>query len=726
MPYTLLNPNTTAEGLSAENMLQITADMGSNIALIRNSPKLVKLHRDADITTIYREAGDDAWDNPLAQDEWFFVTTRSQRPEGGALADYIHLTNEIGLPDAIDEWTRTCAGVAEDLGKRVVALNVETNHDLASWKRCQHLIEWLEKRGHKTGIHIYLDGNPDHDAGALAPLDWLLSIGIQPFVTEFAPIKSIFNSRLGFRSIPNFDYPKWLDENLPKLRGCPAFLFSVEDWPLASAEDPQAPDKGFGYGKFPSVIQAVASLNTETPTVTYDLMDYICPPNGKPYVLVGMGYENCQSLLAPDGWIEFRKNRHMEEFRVDANYIYRGADTSEISRDGVTPNGRFYIQYTTGDFRQYGAPWAKRQMAVGESFVRFCHVIWLDSTGKLITEYDETSTLILEKAATSVEGIPTLTFRWGGDERYTYGKGYGLIGWQNLKTGAGSHMDLAATPNIQKPFVHPVVRPRTSPPGEIMPTMPDRLKLGDPVEGTVTALKANFANIRELPSAKSKDIGDLLLNEPITFRPTLTPVIENFRWYALEKPVLGWVADVATLTPGVPEKWLDELDVPYVSQRDSNSSLYNNDCLIACLLMAIRYLRHGESGRLPTLPTVDDVARHSRLASGSRFLNFTDADILSTALGYQATYRRPLMTSDIVSLIDRNHPVIVLVDYARYNPGNGSFPHFALVKGYSQNYFLTHDPYLAGANLKISREALDAAMKTVPENTLSYQGLTIA
>jgi hypothetical protein len=254
---TLLNPNLDPSGYSEDNFLQHELDMGASLALVRNSPKLVALNADArvNILSIYRAAGDGNFSTPAAQ----FVNERySAAPQ----AAYLHLTNEAGLPPTIGAWTLECADAAERLGRKVVAFNAATNTDLALWKAQESAIRALVRRGHKIGLHLYLDGL--HDAGGYAPLDWLHSIGADCFITEYGYIRSIKNDGEGYRGVlDDAQYADWLEAHAAKLAfyGWPAFLFSIDQWP----NNDQGRAKGFGTEDRPNVLKHCKVINGKYP-----------------------------------------------------------------------------------------------------------------------------------------------------------------------------------------------------------------------------------------------------------------------------------------------------------------------------------------------------------------------------------------------------------------------------------------------------------------------------
>lgn len=196
-----------------------------------------------------------------------------------------------------------------------------------------------------------------------------------------------------------------------------------------------------------------------------DLQPYICPVNGHKFRLVGLGDENCQSVLAADGWIDFHKNRHRETFRFDNDYIYRGEDTSMISKDGQNPVGTYYILYDD-DGNEYGSKWIKRNMSVGETYDRDPVVKIFEYSGRLITRYPD-PTRILFRNYYAEYSFPSgivlhdvIGLLWAGEEEYLYAKGYGLVGWKNIRTNKeGSYIGHLDGSTMQT-FPIPTPRPK--------------------------------------------------------------------------------------------------------------------------------------------------------------------------------------------------------------------------------------------------------------------------
>lgn len=463
----------------------------------------------------------------------------------------------------------------------------------------------------------------------------------------------------------------------------------------------------------------------------YDLRDYICPPDGKP-LLLSSG-ENCQCVLCPDGWVEQRKNALVEELAYDSQFIYRGTDTSDLWRPGNKYEGTFYTQYKLlpdGSLR-YGANWAARHMSVGQVYPRVCTIITYNWDGSEIKRDKDVQTDLVLVAHHDRKAFPTgvsvddvLEFQWGGNERYFYGKGYGLVGWENLATKTGNYViSFNAIP--QTPVPHAVPRPPFQESAPIPPT-----PVYPPGEYKLARIPADYVNLRALPTAASADLGDLGVGDKVI----LTGMVSG-DWVLLttQDSKRGWTSlqgGAVVFEPvAQPPTWTVKLDVPYVSQLSSTAALSPNDCGIASLLMQIRYwmTRHGLS--VPSVPTVDDLYKYTALANQPppSGLTFAQLEQLAAKLGYRAAYTQPATMDWIVQQLRDDKPVMVLVDYSVFNPSAGQkIAHLAIVKGYNSAAFLCSDPYLAWSDYRISRAQLEDAMRSSPGNNLGFQALTLA
>ena len=113
-----------------------------------------------------------------------------------------------------------------------------------------------------------------------------------------------------------------------------------------------------------------------------------------------------------------------EEFLVSDGHIGRDVDTSP-------GGGRFY--------RQFGAPWVKRRMGIGESFsqakrLQFYRLDNCEPVALHSGVVTDTITLVEHLSewrspfGVVVPDVVVLKWEQGG-ELYTFGRGYGLIGW---------------------------------------------------------------------------------------------------------------------------------------------------------------------------------------------------------------------------------------------------------------------------------------------------------
>lgn len=265
MTLTLFNPSATDYARSADNVLKQIRSTGAKLALVRDSSKLAALCASPEVgmRVLFRAAGDDPKHNPIpANDPHGFVNSRvNAAPD----ATWIHGTNEIGfLEPNLDGYTRNLALACEARGKKLVAYNAATNQPMEHWRAAEPTIRWLVGRGHVIGVHLYLDGNPQHDAGGYAPLDWLKSIGARVLVTEYAYIRSIHDANVGYRAVMDAAaYMRWHDQHAAKMAayGFPLFHFSLTHW----NDDDAGKREGFGTEDHPEVDAHFAVLNQRYP-----------------------------------------------------------------------------------------------------------------------------------------------------------------------------------------------------------------------------------------------------------------------------------------------------------------------------------------------------------------------------------------------------------------------------------------------------------------------------
>lgn len=189
---------------------------------------------------------------------------------------------------------------------------------------------------------------------------------------------------------------------------------------------------------YTSHIPVVAGAPT-TAAVTFDLMSYMCG-DGRTYRVGNAwgSFEVFQSqreggrfyqVKAWDDW----STVHWEEFVVTDEHIGRDVDTSP-------GDGRFY--------RQFGAPWVKRRMKVGESFsqakrVQFYRLSDCAPLGLHSGHVTDTITLVEHlvewRSPFGVVVPDVVVLRWvQGGEVYRFGRGWGLVGWERRHQDANS------------------------------------------------------------------------------------------------------------------------------------------------------------------------------------------------------------------------------------------------------------------------------------------------
>lgn len=251
--------------------------------------------------------------------------------------------------------------------------------------------------------------------------------------------------------------------------------------------------------------------------------------------LFGLGDEAVQCLLRADGWVLQMKNALSEEFCITDSAIQRGADTSSLwTPDGLF-HGFYYIQYTRAADGKltYGCNWSPLTMRIGDSYVRNAHIVeyWWD--GRVKAAYDATTTLkfvafhsLYTFPQSGITVADVIELSWGGEEVYLYAANYGLVGWLNVKTGAGSWLGSVTDVHIQQPIPHPIPRPVVPKPPEAYPvTEPPVPFVPFPTAATHTPnlvkilsfpVGVTYRNIRVQPNATATDIGDLKVGDVVT------------------------------------------------------------------------------------------------------------------------------------------------------------------------------------------------------------------
>lgn len=221
--------------------------------------------------------------------------------------------------------------------------------------------------------------------------------------------------------------------------------------------------------------------------------------------------------------------------------------------------------------------------------------------------------------------------------------------------------------------------------------------------------------------------------ETVTGYPSSAQSAGSYEWIIVQDAAgkVGYAASkylTAVSVPPAPDAWTVRLDVPYISQTSSTASKSNNDCGVASLLMLTGYWMRVHTRIQPSLPTVDMLIPYTPLGlkPPPKGLTFNELDTLAEQLGFKTTYRQPTRMDDIRASLDDGYPIAVLLDYAKYAPGNASIAHICVVIGYSSGAFLTHDPYVKGMFYRVTADQLNEAMRSSPGNSLGWQAMTLA
>lgn len=167
-----------------------------------------------------------------------------------------------------------------------------------------------------------------------------------------------------------------------------------------------------------------------------DLLPYLAG-DGRLYEVrnANGGQERFQTQHKLDGEFWQTKNGLAEMLFATDLYIWRDWDTSP-------GNGRYYRLKNPAN-NQNGTRWMPRRMQVGESFTVQVYVQFFNWNCQPVNENSghvtDTRKLVAHHATwTSRAGITlsdVIEIEWSGGERYFYGRGFGLVGWER------SHQD---------------------------------------------------------------------------------------------------------------------------------------------------------------------------------------------------------------------------------------------------------------------------------------------
>lgn len=467
-----------------------------------------------------------------------------------------------------------------------------------------------------------------------------------------------------------------------------------------------------------------------------DLAPYLAPNSQQAYML--NSGELCQSVQDGKGYTRFLKNAHYETLWFDDQSIFRGLDTSNL------PN-EVYAQFTG---ERYGAVWCKRHMNIGDVTERNPDIRYYDANGQFLRSapggvsylrlMNHYPSYTYSQTGKTVNDVIELTWELDREgkqiiEYYHYAKGMGLVAFEYTGTPrftsyysglTSAHPTFAPLPNFAEPAPPPVSIASS-------PNYPAGMNPAAVLVNQTAGLK-----LRPNPTTAQKELRIMAYREQVTRYAEPVVSADGYTWVRVTDGMgsSGWAADpisgvVSFIPATIPDTWTVKLDVPYVSQINAAADISANDCGVASLLMQVRYwfTQHGLS--VPSVPAVDDLVSYTALVQNPppKGLTFAQLEQLAAKLGFKTLYQQPMAADAIATFLREGKPAMVLVDYLKYAPSaNSQIAHLCIVSGYNSTSFLTQDPYLMGANYKVSRQQLEDAMRSSPGNTVGFQGMVLA
>lgn len=242
-------------------------------------------------------------------------------------------------------------------------------------------------------------------------------------------------------------------------------------------------------------------------------------------------------------------------------------------------------------------------------------------------------------------------------------------------------------------------------------------------------------NLRSTPSGAILNV--MPFHETVTVYAQPRIVSGGHPWVRVTEAdgTQGWAADDQSENGGTsfsdvetPQVWTVKLDVPYVPQQGATANAKREDCGAACAVGVSRFAYEFGGYLDPVNFTVDDFAAKTSLASADTGLTSDQVAALLMGYGLKAVKVTGLTLQVLQQQIQAENPPIVLVNYKDINPAHpGNLGHFITLVGYNDAAFLAHDAYLLGANIRVSNEALTAAMLDVSSFAgIPNQGIVLA
>lgn len=190
-----------------------------------------------------------------------------------------------------------------------------------------------------------------------------------------------------------------------------------------------------------------------------------------------------------------------------------------------------------------------------------------------------------------------------------------------------------------------------------------------------------YVNVRERPDIESKAVNKIEGHGKLAI---FIEEVENngfvFSHYKFENGSEGWSRNDVHERVELEDVFIN---VPYVSQNDSMSSNFINDCGIACICMLAKY-KNKECD-------VNSVAKTVGMTKYG-LTSFQHMIKAANKLGIKVEFERPFDLVDGIKHIKKGLPYIALINY-NYIDTKEKFPHFVVVVGIDDDMIEVLDPY---------------------------------
>lgn len=759
-----IHADGTAPGASRDITVRNAQQIGGGYALSVNDADACKRLWDAGVTPIYRlkdaRFDDDNAHQHFSAEAYIRLCDYNLRMAGAPQETVINWNNEPGNQDlaVLKRELRLAIETARSLNRILVVLNIAyRNWTISDWDYLAEELALIKRYGFFVGVHEGYKSPEFPDLNSAFKecigrfIESMLKYGFKVIVTEFAASLK-----------PDYGWSAWLtvEQWIALLRAAVAFVYEPYGIPICVftlyewAHD-------FEYVNAETLKHGMALINqeftlspqlppviVEPPMAIVNMRDKVCPITSpvrklnsgeivQTYWTGGFGYQG--------------KNSQWEQFCVKSfngvDWLCRLMDISNFLSDQKTVYALFEDEALT----KPGGKWCPVNAEIGAVYERRVWVQVYDLAGNALRTHPNTGwdTTYFKIAAyhntwTTFEGVQVtgvveciyghnradIVIGTNVKERYFYSGG--LVGFIDYnfnppkQTVVTREQPTALPVQIKLPWWNPVLIPPA-------PTYPPPESLGDLMPGVVKMVAANWINIRSIPSASASKVGELRAGDAVQYRE---PVIEAGAYSTSEgtrniwrSVSNGWVAaELLVIAPALQDLPTVSLEVPFVSQIDTESSWRNNDCGVSCASMLLRY-RFKQAGlNIPRLLTVNKLAVDTPLSTADKPLALSAIETLLDGYGVDVAVQRPLTPDAILRELEAGRPPILLVNYKHINPAQKTdMGHYIVVYAAGEQSFWFHDPYLLGANIYISREQLDLAMTDLGVfASFDYQGIALA